>query len=50
MLAADAAMKSIMRRAVAEGWKIYPRGLAAESVIENATPDELRRFDKTRQH
>ena len=48
MLAADAAMKSIVRRATGEDWKTYLRGLAAEEGIENPTDEELRRFDKTR--
>jgi len=45
---ADAAMKSIIRRATGEDWKAYLRGLAAEVGIENPTDEELRRFDKTR--
>jgi transposase len=49
MLEADAAMKSIVRRATGEDWKSYLRGLAAEAGIENPTDEELRRFDKTRQ-
>jgi hypothetical protein len=49
MLEADAAMKSIVRRATGEDWKTYLRGLAAEAGIENPTDEELRRFDKTRQ-
>jgi transposase len=48
MLEADAAMKSIVRRATGEDWKTYLRGLAAEEGIENPTDEELRRFDKTR--
>ncbi|MGA7415033.1 MAG: transposase [Bryobacteraceae bacterium] len=48
MLEADAAMKSIVRRATGENWKTYLRGLAAETGLENPTDDELRRFDKTR--
>jgi transposase len=48
MLEADAAMKSIVRRATGEDWKTYLRGLAAEAGIENPTDEELRRFDKTR--
>ena len=48
MLAADAAMKRIVRRATGEDWKTYLRGLAAEEGIENPTDEELRRFDKTR--
>jgi transposase len=48
MLEADAAMKSIVRRATGENWKTYLRGLAAEAGLENPTDEELRRFDKTR--
>jgi transposase len=48
MLEADAAMKSIVRRATGEDWKTYLRGLAAKEGIENPTDEELRRFDKTR--
>jgi hypothetical protein len=48
MLEADAAMKSIVRRATGEDWKTYLRGLAEEQGIENPTDEELRRFDKTR--
>jgi hypothetical protein len=48
MLEADAAMKSIVRRATGEDWKTYLRGLAAEAGIENPTDEELRRFDKNR--
>jgi hypothetical protein len=47
-LEADAAMKSIVRRATGEDWKTYLRGLAAVEGIENPTDEELRRFDKTR--
>ena len=49
LLEADAAMKSIVRRATGEDWKTYLRGLAAEAGIEDPTDEELRRFDKTRQ-
>jgi hypothetical protein len=48
MLEADAAMKSIVRRATGEDWKTYLRGLAEEAGLENLTDDELRRFDKNR--
>jgi transposase len=48
LLEADAAMKSIVRRATGEDWKTYVRGLAAEAGIENPTDEELRRFDKAR--
>jgi transposase len=47
-LEADAAMKSIVRRATGEDWKTYLRGLAAEAGLENPTDEELRRFDKNR--
>jgi transposase len=50
MLEADAAMKSIVRRATGEDWKTYLRGLAAEAGIEDPTDEELRRFDKTRKN
>jgi len=50
MLEADAAMKSIVRRATGEDWKTYLRGLAEEQGIENPTDEELRRFDKKRKH
>ena len=49
LLEADAAMKSIVRRATGEDWKTYLRGLAAEAGLDNPTDEELRRFDKTRQ-
>src|SRR5271167_188817 len=48
LLEADAAMKSIVRRATGEDWKTYLRGLAAEAGLENPTDEELRRFDKSR--
>jgi transposase len=48
LLEADAAMKSIVRRATGEDWKTYLRGLAAEAGLEDPTDEELRRFDKTR--
>src|SRR5271168_2784022 len=48
MLEADAAMKSIVRRATGEDWKTYLRGLATEAGLENPTDEELRRFDKNR--
>jgi hypothetical protein len=41
MLEADAAMKSIVRRATGEDWKTYLRGLAAEAGLENPTDEEL---------
>ncbi len=47
-LEADAAMKSIVRRATGEDWKTYVRGLAAEAGLEDPTDEELRRFDKNR--
>jgi transposase len=48
MLEADAAMKSIVRRATGDDWKTYLRDLATEAGLENPTDEELRRFDKTR--
>jgi transposase len=48
MLEADAAMKSIVRRATGEDWKTYVRGMAAEAGIENPSDEALRRFDKKR--
>jgi transposase len=48
LLEADAAMKSIVRRATGEDWKTYLRGLATEAGLEDPTDEELRRFDKTR--
>lgn len=50
MLEADAAMKSIVRRATGEDWKTYVRGLAAEAGLEDPTEEELRRFDKARKN
>ena len=50
MLEADAAMKSIVRRATGEDWKTYVQGLAVEAGIENPSDEELRRFDKTRKN
>lgn len=50
MVEADAAMKSIVRRATGEDWKTYLRGLAAEAGLDNPTDEELRRFDKTRKN
>lgn len=50
MLEADAAMKSIVRRATGEDWKTYVRGLAAEAGLEDPTDEELRRFDKARKN
>ena len=48
MLEANAAMKSIERKDTGEDWKEYLRRLAAEAGIENATEEDLRRFDKKR--
>lgn len=47
-LAANAAMKTIVRRDSGEDWKAYLRQLAAEAGLENASDEELRRFDKGR--
>jgi transposase len=48
LLEANAAMKSIERKDTGEDWKAYLRRLAAEAGIENATEEDLRRFDKKR--
>jgi hypothetical protein len=48
MLEANAAMKSIERKDTGEDWKVYLRRLAEEAGIENATEEDLRRFDKKR--
>ena len=48
LLEANAAMKSIVRRDTGEDWKEYLRHLAEEAGIEDATDEDLRRFDKKR--
>jgi len=47
-LEANAAMKSMVRRATGEDWKAYLRRLAKAEGIEDPTDEELRRFDKRR--
>ena len=47
-LEANAAMKSIVRKDTGEDWTKYVERLAKEAGIENATAEELRRFDRKR--
>jgi transposase len=47
-LEANAAMKSIQRRDTGDDWKAYLRKLAAEAGIEDASEEDLRRFDRQR--
>lgn len=47
-LEANAAMKSIVRRAGGDTWKEYLTKLAKDAGIENPTDAELRRFDRAR--
>jgi transposase len=47
-LEANAAMKSMVRRATGEDWKAYLRRLAAAEGIEDPSDDDLRRFDRKR--
>jgi transposase len=47
-LHANASMKTIVRRDNGDDWKTYLRKLAAEAGIEDATDEELRRFDRQR--
>ncbi len=47
-LEANAAMKTIVRKATGEDWKEYLKRLAAEAGLDNPTDEELRRFDKNR--
>jgi transposase len=47
-LEANAAMKSIVRKENGEDWKTYLTRLAQEAGLENATAEDLRRFDKQR--
>jgi transposase len=47
-LEANAAMKSMVRRATGENWEQYLRRLAKAEGMENPTAEELRRFDKKR--
>lgn len=48
-LEANAAMKSMVRRASGEDWKAYLRRLAKAEGIEDPSDDELRRFDRKRE-
>jgi transposase len=47
-LEANAAMKSIVRKATGEDWKQYLRRLAQAEGIENPTEEDLRRMDRGR--
>jgi transposase len=47
-LEANAAMKSMVRRASGEDWKAYLRRLAKAEGMENPTDEDLRRFDRKR--
>jgi transposase len=47
-LAANAAMRSIVRRDSGEDYKAYLRRLLAEQGVEDPTAEDLRRFDRTR--
>jgi transposase len=48
MLEANAAMKSLQRRDTGEDYKSYLRKLAAAAGLEDASDEELRRFDQKR--
>ena len=48
MLEANAAMKSIVRRASGEDWKTYVKRLAKAEGEKDDNDDDLRRFDKKR--
>ena len=48
LLAANAALKTIVRRDNGADWKAYLRKLAAEAGIDNPTDEDLRRFDQQR--
>lgn len=48
LLAANAAMKTIVRRDNGDDWKEYLRKLAVEAGIDNPTDEDLRRFDRQR--
>lgn len=48
-LEANAAMKSIVRKASGEDWKAYVNRLAKEAGIEDPTDEDLRRFDRKRE-
>jgi len=47
-LEANAAMKSIVRKATGDSYLAYVGKLAREAGVQAETPDELRRFDKKR--
>jgi len=47
-LEANAAMKSLVRRATHEDWKTYVKRLMKAEGIEDPSDDEVRRFDRTR--
>jgi transposase len=47
-LEANAAMKSLVRRATNEDWKTYVRRLMKAEGIDDPSDDEVRRFDRTR--
>jgi transposase len=47
-LAANAAMRAIVRKDTGEDYKTYLRGLAQEAGIEDPTDEDLRRFDQGR--
>lgn len=48
MLEANAAMKTMVRRVSGEKWKAYLQRLAREAGIEDASDEDLRRFDRKR--
>ena len=48
-LEANAAMKSLVRRATNEDWKTYVRRLMRAEGIEDPSDETVRRFDRTRQ-
>jgi transposase len=47
-LEANAAMKSLVRRATNEDWKTYVRRLMKAEGIDDPSDEEVRRFDRTR--
>jgi len=47
-LEANAAMKSLVRRATNEDWKTYVRRLMKAEGIENPSDEDVRRFDRKR--
>jgi len=48
LIEANAAMKSIVRRDTGDNWKEYIRHLMAEEGIDDATDEDIRKFDKKR--